>query len=52
MTGALGQNAPVDVRASMYEELMDDAVLYATRAAARGVERHGAMDSIPWQDEL
>jgi ribokinase len=44
-TGVLGQSAPV-------EELMDNAVLYATRAAARGVERHGAMDSIPWQDEL
>ncbi|KAL5340577.1 Ribokinase-like protein [Aspergillus crustosus] len=35
-----------------YAGVMDEAMEVATRAAARCVERQGAMDSIPWEDEI
>lgn len=35
-----------------YQKVTEQAMRLATRAAARCVERQGAMDSIPWRDEL
>ncbi|KAL4938971.1 hypothetical protein BDV06DRAFT_199810 [Aspergillus oleicola] len=35
-----------------YKKVMDEAMEVATRASARCVERQGAMDSIPWEDEI
>ncbi|KAL4926128.1 ribokinase [Aspergillus undulatus] len=35
-----------------YKSVMDQAMDVATRASARCVERQGAMDSIPWEDEI
>ncbi|ODM21206.1 hypothetical protein SI65_04259 [Aspergillus cristatus] len=35
-----------------YETVTEQAMRLATKAAARCVERQGAMDSIPWEDEL
>ncbi|KAH8701979.1 Ribokinase-like protein [Talaromyces proteolyticus] len=35
-----------------YEIVMDEAMKRAGRASARCVEREGAMDSIPWEDEI
>lgn len=35
-----------------YQQITEQAMKLATRAAARCVERQGAMDSIPWRDEL
>lgn len=35
-----------------YQKITEQAMKQATRAAARCVERQGAMDSIPWRDEL
>jgi ribokinase len=32
--------------------LMDEAMRLAARASARTVERQGAMDSIPFEDEI
>ncbi|KAL1959384.1 hypothetical protein VTO42DRAFT_2187 [Malbranchea cinnamomea] len=50
--GMAGKELTVDERKERYEKVIDDAVRYATRAAARGVERQGAMDSIPWENEI
>lgn len=35
-----------------YQRVMDESVQWATRASARCVERTGAMESIPWRDEI
>lgn len=35
-----------------YQVVMDEAMNRAGRASARCVERQGAMDSIPWEDEI
>ncbi|OKL64289.1 hypothetical protein UA08_00542 [Talaromyces atroroseus] len=35
-----------------YQVVMDEAMKRAGRASARCVERQGAMDSIPWEDEI
>ncbi|KAE8553393.1 hypothetical protein EYB25_004775 [Talaromyces marneffei] len=35
-----------------YQTVMDEAMKRAGRASARCVERQGAMDSIPWEDEI
>lgn len=50
--GLGGKVFSAEERKYRYEKLTADAVRYATRASARGVERQGAMDSIPWQDEV
>ena len=50
--GLTGTELTAAERMERYEKVIDDAVRYATRAAARGVERQGAMDSIPWEDEV
>lgn len=39
-------------KADRYKRVMDEAMRLSTRAAARGVERRGAMGSIPWEDEI
>lgn len=49
-------NAGVDITEGemkeRYETVTEQAMRLATKAAARCVERQGAMDSIPWEDEL
>ena len=50
--GLAGTELTADERKERYETVIDEAVRFATRAAARGVERQGAMDSIPWEDEI
>ena len=50
--GLAGTELTADERKERYEKVIDKAVRYATKAAARGVERRGAMDSIPWEDEI
>ncbi|PGH01399.1 hypothetical protein AJ79_07940 [Helicocarpus griseus UAMH5409] len=39
-------------RRERYGACTEGAVRWATRASARCVERRGAMDSIPWEDEI
>jgi ribokinase len=34
------------------EDVIDDAITFAIRAAGRAVEKPGAQNSIPWLDEL
>lgn len=50
--GKAGQDIAAEEKAHRYQEVMDKATGLATRAAARCVERQGAMDSIPWADEI
>ncbi|CRG87523.1 hypothetical protein PISL3812_04541 [Talaromyces islandicus] len=49
-------NSAVDLAADekkqRYQVVMDEAMKRAGRASARCVERQGAMDSIPWEDEI
>lgn len=49
-------NSAVDLAADekkeRYQVVMDEAMKRAGRASARCVERQGAMDSIPWEDEV
>ncbi|KAL4894799.1 Ribokinase-like protein [Aspergillus ambiguus] len=42
----------VEEKADRYGRVMNEAMGMAARAAARCVERQGAMDSIPWEDEI
>ncbi|OJJ49002.1 hypothetical protein ASPZODRAFT_129370 [Penicilliopsis zonata CBS 506.65] len=51
--GQAGQDltTPQD-KADRYGRVMDAAMHRAARASARCVERQGAMDSIPWEDEI
>lgn len=39
-------------KADRYQRVMDSAMQFSARAAARCVERPGAMGSIPWGDEI
>ncbi|KAL5049385.1 hypothetical protein BDW71DRAFT_175761 [Aspergillus fruticulosus] len=50
--GKAGEDLEVEGRKQRYKGVMDEAMDVATRASARGVERQGAMDSIPWEDEI
>ncbi|KXG51385.1 Ribokinase [Penicillium griseofulvum] len=50
--GKAGQNVSDDEKAYRYKTVMDEAMHLATRASARAVERRGAMDSIPFEDEV
>ncbi|KAF5860240.1 hypothetical protein ETB97_001829 [Aspergillus alliaceus] len=50
--GKAGQDITSEEKPIRYQKVMDDATRLATRASARCVERQGAMDSIPWEDEI
>ncbi|KAL1963962.1 hypothetical protein VTN77DRAFT_7637 [Rasamsonia byssochlamydoides] len=50
--GKAGQDLAGDDKKERYQSIMDEAMKRATRASARCVEREGAMDSIPWEDEI
>lgn len=50
--GKSGQDLAGDDKKERYQTIIDEAMKRATRAAARCVERAGAMDSIPWEDEI
>ncbi|KAL2810999.1 Ribokinase-like protein [Aspergillus granulosus] len=50
--GRAGEDLTVEEKGVRYQQVMDEAMEVATRASARGVERQGAMDSIPWEDEI
>ncbi|PGH09840.1 ribokinase [Blastomyces parvus] len=50
--GRGGEQLTVEEKKERYGSAMERAVMWATRASARCVERNGAMDSIPWEDEI
>lgn len=50
--GKAGQGVTADEKPERYQNVTERAMRLATRAGARCVERQGAMDSIPWGDEL
>ncbi|EGC46923.1 ribokinase [Histoplasma capsulatum var. duboisii H88] len=50
--GRDGEELTVEERRERYGPAMERAVRWATKASARCVERSGAMDSIPWEDEI
>lgn len=50
--GKAHQDLTADEKTDRYQTFMDQAMRRAVRAAARCVERQGAMDSIPWEDEI
>jgi ribokinase len=50
--GLAGRDVTTEEKADRYQRVMDAAMGLAARAAARCVERQGAMDSIPWEDEI
>ncbi|OJD15996.1 hypothetical protein AJ78_03788 [Emergomyces pasteurianus Ep9510] len=50
--GRGGEELTVEERREMYGLFTERAVKWATKASARCVERSGAMDSIPWADEI
>ncbi|GAB1202399.1 hypothetical protein APSETT445_001012 [Aspergillus pseudonomiae] len=50
--GKAGQDLTSEEKPVRYQKVMDDAMGWATQASARCVERQGAMDSIPWEDEI
>ncbi|KAL4915644.1 Ribokinase-like protein [Aspergillus aurantiobrunneus] len=50
--GKAGEDLTVEEKRARYGGVMDEAMEVATRASARCVERQGAMDSIPWEDEI
>ncbi|KAJ9481515.1 hypothetical protein VN97_g11958 [Penicillium thymicola] len=50
--GKAGQNVADGEKTYRYKTLMDEAMRLAARASARAVERQGAMDSIPFEDEI
>lgn len=51
-SGNAGNDLTAEEKKERYQIAMDAAMERATRASARCVERQGAMDSIPWEDEL
>jgi ribokinase len=51
-SGKAGLDLEAEERIERYEISMDATMKLATRASARCVEREGAMDSIPWEDEI
>ncbi|RMJ27231.1 ribokinase [Aspergillus sp. HF37] len=50
--GKAGQDVTDEEKADRYKRVMDGAMQVSVRAAARCVERQGAMGSIPWEDEI
>ncbi|KAL4904470.1 hypothetical protein BDW74DRAFT_31211 [Aspergillus multicolor] len=50
--GKAGMDLELQEKKQRYKGVMDEAMEMATRASARCVERQGAMDSIPWEDEI
>ncbi|KAL2821847.1 Ribokinase-like protein [Aspergillus cavernicola] len=50
--GRTGEDLTGEEKGVRYKVVMDEAMEVATRASARCVERQGAMDSIPWEDEI
>lgn len=50
--GKAGQDVADDEKGYRYKTLMDEAMRLAACASARAVERQGAMDSIPFEDEI
>ncbi|KAE8379749.1 Ribokinase-like protein [Aspergillus bertholletiae] len=50
--GKAGQDLTTEEKPVRYQNVMNDAMGWATQASARCVERQGAMDSIPWEDEI
>ncbi|KAL4867069.1 hypothetical protein BDV12DRAFT_171907 [Aspergillus spectabilis] len=50
--GKGGVDLTTEEKGRKYGGFMGEAMAVATRASARCVERQGAMDSIPWEDEI
>jgi ribokinase len=50
--GKSGQDVTDSEKPYRYQTVMDEAMRLAARASARAVERQGAMDSIPFEDEI
>ncbi|KAJ5716566.1 hypothetical protein N7493_008477 [Penicillium malachiteum] len=50
--GKSGQDITDAEKPHRYNTFMDEAMQLAARASARAVERQGAMDSIPFEDEV
>lgn len=50
--GKSGQDIADAEKPHRYKTVMDEAMRMAARASARAVERQGAMDSIPFEDEI
>ncbi|KAJ5586719.1 uncharacterized protein N7459_002484 [Penicillium hispanicum] len=50
--GKAGQDVADAEKPHRYQTVMDEAMRLAARASARAVERQGAMDSIPFEDEV
>lgn len=50
--GKADQNITDAEKPHRYQTVMDDAMRLAARASARAVERQGAMDSIPFENEV
>lgn len=51
-SGKAGVDLTEEELKERYETVTERAMRLATKAAARCVERQGAMDSIPWENEL
>ncbi|KAJ5398194.1 hypothetical protein N7509_006307 [Penicillium cosmopolitanum] len=47
-----GQDVTDTEKPHRFKEFMDEAMRFAARASARAVERQGAMDSIPFENEV
>jgi ribokinase len=52
LQGKAAVDLAADEKKERYQVVMDEAMKRAGRASARCVERQGAMDSIPWEDEI
>jgi ribokinase len=52
VAGKAGQDVTDDEKPHRYKAVMDEAMRLAAQASARAVERQGAMDSIPFEDEI
>ncbi|KAJ5851415.1 uncharacterized protein N7529_010800 [Penicillium soppii] len=50
--GKSGEDVTDSEKSHRYKTVMDEAMRLAARASARAVERQGAMDSIPFEDEI
>lgn len=50
--GKAGMDVTSEEKRDRYQRVMDGAMEVSGRAAARCVERQGAMGSIPWEDEI
>jgi ribokinase len=50
--GKAGEDLTLEDKKERYHSAMEEAMRTAARASARSVQKPGAMDSIPWQDEI